>query len=175
MWDLGPTRTLFPIEDAYVRAGRWAGSNLGAIPTLGAKKGISADNTRRSYLKFDISPFTGSERATLRLYGQLSDVRSRHVATTVYAVLDTAWNEAAITWETRPDLAAVLGVVTLDGTSPRWVEVDVTKFVRREKKAGRNVVTFALRNVVHSSDYTVFNAKEAAQGRPELVLTPASP
>jgi probable HAF family extracellular repeat protein len=173
LWTVEPdsqTTTLLPIADAYIRAGTFASANFGGASTLSAKKGVSPDNTRRSYLTFDISGINGVGRATLRLYGHLSSAATREAVTTIYAVRDTSWGERAITWNTRPDLDDVVSRVTVSGTTPRWLEIDVTKFVRAELHAGRSVVSLSLRNVVQSSASAEFGSRESGNA-PQLLIS----
>jgi hypothetical protein len=165
------TPPLLPaIADTYVRGGVWAATNFGAAPVLRSKKGVSPDNTRRSYLKFDIGRVTNVARATLRVYGHLSDTSTRTADTTVYAVRDVLWGERTLTWNTRADLGAVLGRIVVEGVAPRWFELDVTAFVRAEHAAGHNVVSFALRNVMHTSAYAEFASRESGSVAPQLVI-----
>jgi hypothetical protein len=91
--------------------------------------------------------------------------------TTIYAVSDTSWDERAVTWNTRPDLDDVVGRVTVAGTTPRWFEIDVTRFVRAELQGGRSVISLSLRNVVHSSASTEFGSRESGDLAPQLVVS----
>jgi len=166
-----PTAKLLPSADAYVRAGMFASQNFGSASTLVSKKGVSPDNTRRSYLKFDISSINDVERATLRLYGHLSSTATREAVTTIYAVRDTSWGERTVTWNTRPDLDHVVGRVTVAGTTRQWLEIDVTRFVRAELQAGRSVISLSLRNVEHSSAFAEFGSRESGTLAPQLVIT----
>jgi hypothetical protein len=167
-----PTTTLAPVADAYVRDGSWASTNFGAASTLVSKKGVSPDATRRSYLKFDISGIGGSpvEHAALRLYGHLSNASTLQAETTIYTVGDTTWGERAVTWNTRPNLDLVVGRVTMTDTAPRWFEIDVTKFIEAERQAGHIAVSFALRNVLHSSAFSEFGSRESGATAPQLVV-----
>ena len=158
------------IADTYVRAGVWAATNFGAVPVLRAKKGVSPDNTRRSYLKFDIGRVTNVTRATLRVYGHLSDTTNRTAETIVYAVRDISWDERTLTWNTRTDLGTVLGRIIVEGVAPRWLELDITAFVRAEHAAGHDVVSVALRNVTHTSAYAEFASRESGSIAPQLVI-----
>jgi hypothetical protein len=158
-----------PTADAYVRAGTWSSTNFGSLPALLSKKGVSPDNTRRSYLQFDIGAISHVGRATLRLYGHLSDGSTRQAQTTIYAVR-ASWDERLITWNTRPDLGAVVGKMTVSGTAPQWFEVDVTAFVRAEQQAGRHLVSLALRNVLHSSAAAEFGSRESGSVAPQLLI-----
>jgi hypothetical protein len=165
------TTKLLPIADAYIRAGAFASINFGGAPTLMSKKGISPDDTRRSYVKFDISSVNSVEHATLRLYGHLLSTATREAVTTIYAVRDTSWDERAVTWNTRPNLDDVVGQVTVSGTTPQWFEIDVTRFVRAELQAGRSVVSLSLRNVVHSSAPAEFRSRESGDVAPQLLVS----
>jgi len=75
-----------------------------------------------------------------------------------------------VTWNTRPDLGAVLGTLRVVGVAPQWLEMDVTAFVRAQRAAGFDAVTLALRSVAHTSAAAVFNAREAASGQPQLMI-----
>jgi hypothetical protein len=160
--------------DAYVRAGSFSAQNFGADKTLRAKKGVADDNTRRSYLRFDVSAVGAGDRVTLRLNGRLSSAASHNVVTTVYAVPDVTWSESGVTWNSRPDLGKVLGRVVIEGMAAQWVTLDITKFVQAEKSAGRQVISVGLRDVDHSSAISIFNSREAAQDAPALIIVPAT-
>jgi hypothetical protein len=159
-----------PVADAYVRAGAWAAKNFGDSSNLYAKKGLSADLTRRAYLTFDVRDVTTFTRATLRLYGHGSAATATSIRTTVYAVADTTWNENTVTWNTRPDLGVVLGAVQVNGTTPGWLAIDITEFLRAERAAGHDAVSLALRSVSQTSAFAIFNAREAGSRTPQLVI-----
>lgn len=125
-----------PTADAYVRAGTWANTNFGAVPTLLVKKGASADNTSRSYLTFDIGNVDTLTHVTLRVFGRVASVATPAVDVTVYAIGETTWRERLVTWNTRRDLGAVLGTLRVVGVAPQWLEMDVTAFVRAQRAAG---------------------------------------
>jgi hypothetical protein len=159
--------------DAAVRAGSFSAQNYGTARTLTAKKGVADDNTRRSYLTFDVSAVGATDHVTLRLNGRLSSAAGHNVVTTVYAVPDVSWNENTVTWNSRPNLGKVLGSVVVAGNVPEWVSLDLTKFIQAEKKAGRHVISVALRDLVHASPFSIFNSREAAEGAPALIIVPA--
>jgi hypothetical protein len=104
------------------------------------------------------------------VFGRVASAVTPLVDVTIYAVNDTAWAERTVTWNTRPDLGAVLGRQSLVGTAPQWFDVDVTAFVGAQRAAGANAVTFALRSLTHTSAAAVFNSKDAASGQPQLVI-----
>ncbi|MGH9419099.1 MAG: DUF7594 domain-containing protein [Thermoanaerobaculia bacterium] len=159
--------------DTYVRAGSFSAQNFGTAHTLLAKKGVADDDTRRAYLTFDISAVGDGDSVTLRLSGRLSSSASHNVVTTVYAVPDVAWDENSVTWNSRPDLGKVLGKVVVEGQAAQWVSLDLTKFVQSERAAGRHVISVALRDVIHSSAYSIFNSREASQAAPALIIEAA--
>jgi uncharacterized repeat protein (TIGR03803 family) len=158
------------VSDAYVQGGAFASTNFGTASTLLVKKGVSGENTRRSYLRFDIRSIAPSARVRLRLRGRLESAVTPSVTTTVYAVNDTAWGERTITWNTRPDLDMVLGTFAVVGTTARAIEIDITNFVRARQAAGADAITVALRSLVHTSAPAIFNAREAVSGQPQLVI-----
>jgi hypothetical protein len=166
---------LAPAADAYVRDGSSnAGRNFGTATTLTVRKGSSGSN-RWSYMRFDTTGLASVTRVRLRLFGSLSATTSTAVTTSVYAVANTTWGEAQITWNNKPASAATpLAGVAMDNrtTTERWYEWDVTPSLQQEKAAGRQVVTLVLKNDANSSPNDSFHSREATSQRPELVLTP---
>ena len=162
---------LFPVADVYVRGGIWASTNFSASPKLLAKRG-SSNNTRRGYLKFDISDIDTIGRATLRLHGRVSHVGTSRVRTGIFSVRNQAWDEQTLTWSTKPAYGPLLGIATVRGTTPQWVEIDLTAFLQAEQRAGRNIVSVALRALEHTSAYAIFESREAGLVAPQLVITP---
>jgi hypothetical protein len=75
-----------------------------------------------------------------------------------------------VTWNTGPDLGAALGTLPVVGSAPRWLEIDVTTFVRARRAAGFDAVRLALRSLAHTSAPAIFNSREAASGQPPLVI-----
>jgi len=169
------TAALPPIADAYVRDGAAnSGRNFGSAASLQVRRGSSGAN-RWGYVKFDLSAVPAVGSAKLRLFGALSATTGTTVQTAAYPVSDTTWAESAITWTNKPVAGtAPLATVTLvnNSTTARWYEWDVTAYLQQEKAAGRNVVALALKNLANSSPHALFNSKEAATSRPELLVTP---
>src|SRR4030095_13676764 len=116
--------------DAYVRAGVWSSTNFSASRKLLVKLGISSDFTRRGYIRFDISDIDPIAKATLRLHGRVSDSSTGRVRTGIFRVGNQSWNEQTVTWSTKPGYGPLLGIATVRGTAPQWVEIDVTAFVQ---------------------------------------------
>jgi len=100
-----PSATLVPAADTYVRGGAFAGRSFGSTPQLLAKLGVTDDNTRVSYLKFDVRE-TRIERAVLRVNAHLSNTTSGSITTTVHAVRSVSWDERTLTWNTKPAVGA---------------------------------------------------------------------
>ncbi len=166
-----PAAIIRPVADTFVRAGASSARNFGAATTLRVKKGLTADYTRRGYLKFDISEVQTIGQATLRLHGRVSDARNRQVRAGVFRVGNQSWDEQTVTWSTKPAYGPLLGIVKVRGTAPQWVEIDLTAFVQAEQQAGRHTISVALRALEHTSAYASFDSREAGSG-PQLVITP---
>jgi probable HAF family extracellular repeat protein len=163
------------VAATYVRAGQYASTNFGTARTLATKKGVSPDNTRRGYLKFDIADIRPDDTVMLRLNVRLSNASGPSVETTVYAVPDVSWDERTVTWNTRPALGAVLGRITVTETVSRTFMLDITKFIQQERQAGRNMIALALRNVGHTSASVIVDSRESdmSRARPALLVTAA--
>jgi uncharacterized delta-60 repeat protein len=167
-----PPVTRHPIADAYVRGGTSAEANFGTAAQLLAKLGVSDDNSRISYLKFDLRDVASVNRATLRLNGRLSNTTTSSVQTTVRAVGSISWDERTVTWRNRPAIGTALGSFTVRGITAQWHEIDITAYVQAEKRAGRNVITLALQNTTHSSAQVQAASREAGAQAPALIIQP---
>lgn len=169
---------LSPTADAYVRDGASATTNFGTATTLQTHSS-TAGNNRETYLKFDLTTVTGITRATVRLYGNLSDTTGSNVPTGIYSVATTTWVESgngSITWNTKPVTGATpLSTSVVSNNVPRWYEFDVTSYLQAEKAAGRNVVSLAVKNTAQSSPFASFNSREAASNQPQLILRSTQP
>jgi len=167
-----PAMTRRPVADAYVRGGTAAEVNFGTAAYLVAQLGVSDDNSRISYMKFDLRDVATVGQATLRLNSRLSTGETSSVETIVRAVADTSWDERSVTWRNRPAIGAALGSITVRGTAAQWHEVDLTPYVQAEKRAGRNLITLALQNTTHSSAQVQAASRETGAQAPTLVIQP---
>jgi hypothetical protein len=127
-----------------------------------------------TYLKFDTSGIPEGSAVRIRLRGGQRPLTAAVLRTSVYPVYDTSWDERLLAWDNRPDSGETeLDTVTLNNTETEaWYEWDVTGYVLQEKAAGRDVVSFVLKNGESSREYGWFWSREALTNRPELVITP---
>lgn len=190
--------TLISIADAFVR-GATPNVNYGNAPEMQVKRTLNPGNGkgRQAYIRFDTSGVTGEiTNATLRIYGRLNAVTNQNVNLPVAAfpLSDATWTETGLTWANKPapnvpkeltrvqltnyrtiknDDGAVGEDVTVPDASARWYEFDITTYIQQERAAGRAVTGIILRNMTSGGIgdfYTVFNSREAAENKPELVI-----
>jgi len=170
---------LSPTADAYVRDGASATTNFGTATTLQTHSSATAGNNRESYLKFDLTAVTGITKATVRLYGSLSDATGSNVPASIYSVATTTWVESgngSITWNTKPAAGApLLATSVITDNVPRWYEFDVTSYLQAEKAAGRNLVSLVIKHTAQSTPFASFNSKESASNQPQLMLWSTQP
>jgi hypothetical protein len=165
----GASTTLGPTADAYVKEGQ-PSTNFGTEQVLLVKNQPGSGNTRKTFLKFDVSGITGTvTSARLRLFGNHTIGTTQAAA---YAVTTDSWTETGITWNNRPSPGPKQdGNVTIT-TTQQYYEFNVTSFVASEVAAGNNTVSLA---VLPESDTTnspdTFNSREAASNQPQLVIT----
>lgn len=160
---------LLPVIDAYVRGGSYAGTNSGTDTTLLIKKSNNAEHNREAYFKFNISSVSTISNAKLRIYAAST---ADPITTTVFPVTNTSWTETGITWNNRPTRGAALSSKTINGTTSKWYELDVTNYLKSEKAAGRNIVGLALANATETEQLLKLNSREATVTRPHLLVTP---
>jgi mannose/cellobiose epimerase-like protein (N-acyl-D-glucosamine 2-epimerase family) len=165
------TTSLRATDDTYVRDGAYATANFGGATDLVVKRSGNAGNTREGYLSFEMSGVPTIASGKLRLFGRLSATTNPTLVTTVYPASGVTWAEGTINWNNRPAAGATsLGSVTVSGTTGKWYELDVTNYLKAEKAAGRNRVTFVLRNSAISDAQSLFTSDEATGNRPELLI-----
>jgi hypothetical protein len=162
--------TLDPTADAYVRDGSSANTNFGSDVTLVVKdQDNNTGNTRRSFLKFDLTGITGPvTKAKLRLFGNHTEDTTQDAA---YSVSDNSWTEGGITWNNKPPVGTKQdGNVTIT-TTAKYYEFDVTAFVNSQLSGSINTVSLAVLPVTLTNNSPdTFNSREAATNRPQLKL-----
>jgi hypothetical protein len=97
--------TLEASADAYVRAGATAATNFGTATALVVKNATTADNYRKTYIRFDLSgqDIHATPNASLQLIASTWDDTTPWQ---VYGLKDAdageAWGESSITWNSAP-------------------------------------------------------------------------
>jgi hypothetical protein len=171
-----------PSADTYVvGADALRSTNYGASAEMQVKRTLNpgAGRGRRGFLKFDLTSVASVSNARLRLFARLSDPSLSNVPLRIQQVTDTAWDEMLMTWNTQPGVTspnAIAPDVTVTDATARFYEFDLTGFVQTELAAGRRIVSFRLINVLPTGTsgafFTSINSKEAAEGQPQLLITP---
>lgn len=151
----GTTRVIAAEADAEVRQAT-PSTSFGTSVELGS----DADPVRHAYLRFDLGSVEGTVlSAKLRCYVVNESVRGPEVYAT-----SNAWSESTLRWDNKPAAqGAALSTRAAIGWG-KWYEADVTSAVKAGQKA-----SFVL--VPTSTDSMICNSREAAQNRPELVVT----
>jgi hypothetical protein len=170
------TVDVYASHGAYVRSGTFAATNYGPDTSLHIKKSASPtdDFNREIYLKFDLSGVTSIRTAKLRLYG--SSTAPEIVTTDLYSAANTSWNEATITWNTKPATGPVMWSTVAIQNTNAWHEWDITRFLQSEKASGKTLVTLVLKNSVTSTTGNItFNSDENASNKPHVRIVQAFP
>jgi hypothetical protein len=163
-------RSFRATADATVRDGSYAAQNFGNALSIDVKKSTTSFN-RWTYLRFDIGSAAAVSTARLRLYGALNNTEAKNIPIDVFGVSSTTWGETAINWNNKPATGTTsLGRFTVLDTTARWYEVDISKYIRDEKAAGRNVISIALKSAVSATPLAVFNSDENALNKPSLIV-----
>jgi hypothetical protein len=131
--------------DAYVRgSSSFNSTNFGNATTLVVKGTTDLYNARRSFIRFNLSSFSGSSpSARLKVY--VSGVQSGVSATSpavvkVYEVASDSWIESGtggITWNNQPAIGALLGSMSVTGAG--FYTVPVTAWVNSALSGDKNV------------------------------------
>ncbi|HEX2974009.1 MAG TPA: DNRLRE domain-containing protein, partial [Tepidisphaeraceae bacterium] len=169
---------LEPTGDTYVRDAN-PDIAYGSDPTLVVKYDrVNTNyngNVRQTYLKFDLSsikePITS---ATLVLTGQ-SDVNGDGYYADVYGVANTNWNEATLTWNTRPSHDGTLqDSAYVSGMTDQTYRWNVTNWVTGHSN-GQVAFTVTETLLVDNNGRMHFNSKEGTGVKPMLIISTATP
>ena len=171
----GTIITLNPVADAYVNGGKNANTNFGSATSLINQTNSSPNKSHETFLKFDISTIsTNVSSAILRVNGRLNNLQTPSITVEAHNVTNTSWLENTITWNNKPAAqAAVLATANVNSTTNQYYEWDLTQLIDDLRTAGINSVTIKLINTNSTNNQVIFNSKEAATNRPQLVVTDA--
>jgi hypothetical protein len=169
------TATLNPSEDTFVRDGSSASTNYGSSATLEVKKSSSGYN-RESYLRFNVSSFTGTvQSAKLRIYGKLSEAGAVPVVARLMRSDLFAFSQSGTTWNNKPQTTPIeMGRAKINSTTAAWYEIDVTGLVRQARRNGETNFDLALVSPVSTNALAQINSNNASSNKPELVINSAS-
>ncbi|RXK61660.1 DNRLRE domain-containing protein [Lacibacter luteus] len=162
------TTLLAPSADAFVRDGSFASSNYGTLGQLTVKKDANTGFSRISYLKFDLSNYTGSlhnVKLQLSLLGGVNGTQWQ-----LWKCDNDNWTETGVNWNNKPAAITLAGSQTskLSGV----VEWDITNLVNTEIN-GDKILTVAVMSAVAGQTLGAdFYSKEATATlvRPKLLI-----
>lgn len=156
------TVTVAPSADSYVDSVN-PGTNYGSALSLR----VDASPVQSTYLKFDLSPYSGRTltSARLRVTTTTATASGSPGPEVVKSVADTSWQEGGLTYSNRPPVGTTLGSLNNPTASNTTYEVPLD--------AGRiqpgGPVSLAIDST--NSDAFYVNSNEATTNRPQLVLT----
>lgn len=170
---LSTQRAVFPIADAYVRNGIFAGRNYGSSRILYVASSSAANGVRQTYLKFDLRSVTSPITSAIFLvYGKLNTNQQLNVPVQLYTVPNNTWLEQAITWNNRPPAgSSPISSIEFPDTTEQLIGADLTLFVRSQIQSGKTVFTIMLSSPTETTVVPQFNSRETATTRPQLLIT----
>ena len=151
--------TLNPTNDTFVNS-NYPNGKFGSNTLL---KIVGGSTIKISYLKFDLSQLAGRTiwSANLRLRVSNGSKSTQNVK----SVADTSWQEAQLTYNTRPALGGIITSIA-GAVSNSWKEVSVTSAV--QASSGQ---LFSLGIDTTGTDGLDINSKENSTNKPELKVT----
>jgi PKD repeat protein len=157
----GAGLTFEPMADAYVSS-KSPSTNYGSISTLRTREDANASNsTYRSYLMFDVAGLSGpASSVRLRLF--VTDASSNVQG--VYAIGNTGWTEAGITFQNAPPIGASSLATKTAPNVDVYLDIDLPA----SAVGGNGRYAFALKGTGTNS--LLVNSREATSGRPQLVI-----
>ncbi len=155
----GPVTTTFTAtEDAYVDLATPATAKPTSTTLYNV---LTATNTQRSYLKFDVTGLSGTvTNVKLRLW--VTDGTDNGAAW--YRIADNSWGQATLTWNNAPPpLAGSLVGDPAAVAVGAWLEIDITPYV-----TANGIYSFA--NLPTSANGEKYSSREGTNP-PQLVIT----
>ena len=170
----GDTETWKAIADTYVTISTTGTKDAGTESKMLVKKDDGSKMTRNAYVKFDTTETTleGVSKATLRLYCTFASSDSAVISqrdVKLYAVSGD-WAELTFDWSSQPAILTKVADVDTSGyKSNRWIEIDVTEYVRDH---WGEVMNLSLRNTGEKggNNHVRFNSRNATSNQPMLVV-----
>jgi len=173
----GQTTTFKATDAVYVKGGYSADSNYVADSLLRVR-GMVYDSLKRiTYIKFDLSGFTGKVESAV-----MNITVNRAVAITgggqnradVYGVANDNWSQSKITWNTAPVRTNYLYTTNFKqklSTNPDTVySLDLTSYVKSEM-TGDKIITICLVDTSNNgTDVRLWSGRTAGAG-PTLVVS----
>lgn len=162
-------RAIKATETAMAQAGVYR--NVNAKDSLSCKFVTpSADNTRRGFIKFDLSELNGEpvSGATFRVYATAMENNNLRYEVFVKSVENNDWKSDTLTWANQPKYSDTVGKLAIAGTN-KWYECDVTNFINEQIVNGATEVSFGLED--HGGRNTIFAAANNASNAPQLSIS----
>jgi hypothetical protein len=137
-----------------------------------AARSNSPTDTWQALMRFNLDtvPTTKISSARLQVYGTSDAAKS--VTVSVYAAADDSWNEATVTWNTKPqaDPQALGSFVIPAGAAKAYYEVDVTNYIVAEK-AGDGKASFVFVNETgQNTDIKIYTRDAYVGAQPFLLV-----
>jgi glucose/arabinose dehydrogenase len=172
---IGTILTLDPIADAYVNGGKNANNNFGSATSIIDQTNSSPNKSYETFLKFDISTVSSNvSSAILRVNGRLNNTQTPSITVEAHNVTNISWLENTITWNNKPaPQPAILATANVNSTANQYYQWDLTSLIASLRSTGINSVTLKLINTNSSNNQVIFNSREAASNRPQLVISDA--
>ena len=171
-------RQLPPILDSTVWADVRQHNQYGAQPTLEVEDADGEHWDRESYLQFDLTSVRSASYAELNL----RPLQVLHHWDTVWhqlELVDDDWHglsEGDMTWHNSRQFnlgGPVIAQWSLDGTrihDPEPVRVDLGAHVQQALDAGRDKISFRIRNAVGQYKFVAYGSREHPTASPKLVI-----
>lgn len=168
-------KSVYVIEDSWVRDGDYANTNYGTANTLVVKKDGDGYN-REAYIKFDLQniDITKYQNIFLALYVANSNTSIHDTQWNIGYVADNTWSEKSITWNNRPATTNTIATVSTVPAGSNVI-VDISQAVFNEIKNNSKTLTLNISSTTRGADGKTdaqFYSKEGSDPlkAPQLML-----
>lgn len=173
--EVDPAPPLVDVEaeaDAHVRPSSFGDVNYGSATTLIVKDDPNVKYDYRSYLRFDLTAFSGNiNSAKLILTPAQLGANVALSNFDILLVADDNWQENVITWNNKPAASTYLADIPVTGLAVgQPVEIDLTAIAQAEKAVNGKLSIALIPMSLGSDRFATFHSFEASSGQPILRL-----
>ncbi|RZL05492.1 MAG: DNRLRE domain-containing protein, partial [Pedobacter sp.] len=159
---LNSSQLILPLHDTYVRDGAYSTTIYDATDPTKLGTRILLNNNQLIFLTFDISALTSPATSIkLRMTGFNTNNFTPNNYVRLHTVANTTWDENTLTYDNHPpySVAHIDSALMID-RGPTEYNWEVTNYIQDQLDAGKDKVSFMLRNDVEWDFINYFYSKE---------------
>lgn len=162
--------TFSPTEQAQIRDGQFANTNLANTKLLIVNNFPEPNRNYEVFIKFDLGSIE-IEKCLSAKFKIYSNLAQSPTPVEIYSALDDTWSDTKITWNNKPVISNNLLASQVVSTQKTWYAFDVTSLVN-DKLTSNKIISLCIRVEPEANVGVNFFSKYAANNKPILEVVP---